>query len=99
MRLSAFFLGLLPFVLADVHKLKLNKIPQTAGNPELESLYLAEKYGSQHQNPLLGAGGAGRRLEQQNGESLYWSQAAINGGHEVPLSSMRIIATCTSASY
>ncbi|KAK7470604.1 aspartic proteinase precursor [Stygiomarasmius scandens] len=78
--------ALLPFVvLADVHKLKLSKLPPTHSNPELESLHLADKYGgSSRQSPLLGAGGAGRRF-RQGGDDLYWTQQQINGGHNVPL--------------
>ncbi|KAF5369929.1 hypothetical protein D9758_001011 [Tetrapyrgos nigripes] len=79
-------LFLLPFVVADVHKLQLKKLPPALNNPELESLHLADKYGgSAPQSPLLGAGGAGRRFKQ-GGDDLYWTQAQVNGGHNVPLS-------------
>jgi len=93
MILSPLFLALLPFVTASgVHKLKLQKIPSAASNPELESAYLAEKYGalSQAQFPLIGAGGSGRRVQRpnmKNGEQLYWTQDEIKGGHGVPLTS------------
>ncbi|KAK0491075.1 aspartic peptidase A1 [Armillaria novae-zelandiae] len=85
-------LALLPIVSATdgVHRLKLKKLPPTVNNPELESLYLAEKYGVpvHPQMPLMGAGGAGRRVDsapsQKDGE-LFWTQEMINGGHGVPL--------------
>ena len=86
---------LLPFVAADLHKLKLKKLPSAASNPALESAYLAEKYGNgQTQLPLMGLGGAGRNVRlgrpaHQDGEELYWTQNDFNanGGHSVPLSS------------
>jgi saccharopepsin len=63
-----------------------------ATNAELESAYLAEKYGAPQsgQLPLLGAGGSGRRMKRptmRNGEQLLWTQEQINGGHPVPLTS------------
>ncbi|KAF8655275.1 hypothetical protein AX16_003175 [Volvariella volvacea WC 439] len=82
-------LGLTPAVsAAGVHKFKLQKIPSVASNPELEAAYLSEKYGSVYQSPLMGAGGAGRRVSRpayQNNEQLYWTQE-VQGGHNVPLS-------------
>jgi saccharopepsin len=84
--------ALLPLVsAARIHKLKLHKLPPTASDPLLESAYLAEKYGvaPQLQLPLIGAGGAGRRVgrpSMRGGEQLYWTQEAIKGGHSVPLS-------------
>jgi saccharopepsin len=87
-------LSLLPFVSADgLHRLKLKKLPTVSTNPELESAYLAEKYGApaQPQVPLMGAGGAGRRfsrLRKQSGEDLFWTQEDLKGGHSVPLSSV-----------
>ncbi|KAL1660288.1 aspartic peptidase domain-containing protein [Schizophyllum commune] len=87
MILTSLFLGLLPAVYAEVHKLQLQKIPATVGNPELESLHLAEKYGvvNEFQTPLMGAGGAGRRLKNDAGEDLFWTQEHVKGGHGVPL--------------
>lgn len=89
MKLLPLFLGLLPLVCADrLHKLKLHKIPSVATNPELESAYLAEKYGAA-QVPLLG--GSGRRMRRptmRNGEQLLWTQEQANGGHPVPLTSI-----------
>jgi hypothetical protein len=84
---------LAPLASAAVHKLKLQKIPHANIDRASETQYLAEKYGAQsiHQQPLMGAGGAGRRIScprQRNGENLYWTQEAIQGGHGVPLSSM-----------
>jgi len=78
---------LLPLVSAELHRLKLHKIPPVANNPALETAYLAEKYGVQAQAPLMGAGGSGRRLRPNNGEDdLFWTQEqSINGGHNVPL--------------
>ncbi|EEB89464.1 hypothetical protein MPER_12434, partial [Moniliophthora perniciosa FA553] len=61
----AALLPLIPFVTADVHKLKLQKLPPAQSSPELEALYLAEKYGGRTpQSPLLGAGGAGRASDR-----------------------------------
>ncbi len=77
----------LPFASAEVHRIKLNKVPPVLGNPELETLHLAEKYGAaQPQSPLVGAGGSGRRL-RKGGNDLFWTQEEPNGGHNVPLSS------------
>ncbi|KAL0579702.1 aspartic proteinase precursor [Marasmius crinis-equi] len=85
MKLSTVFLSLLPFVLADVHKLKLEKLPPSLPNPEFEVLHLAEKYDSvSPQTPLMGAGGQGRRFRK--GDDLYWTQEMLKGGHSVPLS-------------
>ncbi|KAG6837444.1 hypothetical protein H0H93_009538 [Arthromyces matolae] len=78
-------LALLPFVSAGVHKLKLKKLAPAPSNPALETAYLADKYGDSLQSPLLGVGGAGRRLNRpssKDGEQLLWTQ----GGHNVPLS-------------
>lgn len=88
---SPLVLALLPFASAAVHKLKLHKLPPVApnANPQLETAYLAQKYGVQSQLPfIMGSGGAGRRLQQQNSEGLYWTQEEIQGGHSVPLTSM-----------
>ncbi|TFK75870.1 aspartic peptidase A1 [Pluteus cervinus] len=75
---------------ARIHKLKLQKIPAAAFNPELEGAYLAEKYGVAGQAPLMGAGGVGRRVSRpthQDGEPLFWTQDGVQGGrHGVPLS-------------
>lgn len=94
MILSPLFLSLLPLVAAaaGVHKLKLQKLPSAASNPDLESAYLAEKYGAplQSQFPLMGAGGSGRRFPRpsmKNGEQLFWTQEQLKGGHGVPLTS------------
>ncbi|KAJ4478154.1 aspartic peptidase A1 [Lentinula aciculospora] len=76
----------LPFASAEVHRVKLNKVPPALGNPEFEALHLAEKYGApQRQAPLAGFGGAGRPLRQGN-DDLFWSQELIKGGHSLPLS-------------
>jgi len=76
----------IPFVSAEVHKLKLNKVAPALGNPELETLHLAEKYGvPQRQAPLAGAGGSGRRLRQGD-DDLFWTQDELKGGHSLPLS-------------
>ncbi|KIL70023.1 hypothetical protein M378DRAFT_68030 [Amanita muscaria Koide BX008] len=88
MIISALVLCLLPFTSGKVHKLKLQKIPPVAYNNQLETAYLAEKYGSVSpvQLPLMGAGGSGRHLQFDNkGEELYWTQEQITGGHGVPL--------------
>ncbi|KAF8974534.1 endopeptidase [Flammula alnicola] len=90
MILSPLFLALLPFVAASgVHKLKLQKLPSAASNPELESAYLAEKYGApQAKFALMGAGGSGRRVPRpsmKDGEQLFWTQEELKGGHGVPL--------------
>ena len=82
MLLTPYFLALVPFVAASgVHKLKLQKLPSAASNPELESAYLAEKYGgapgSLVQLPLMGSGGSGRRVQRpsiKDGEQLFWTQ-------------------------
>ncbi|KAI0750805.1 aspartic peptidase A1 [Daedaleopsis nitida] len=84
-------LVLLPFVAADVHKLKLKKLAPAATNPALESAYLAEKYGGA-QTPLMGTGiGRDVRLSRpsvKDGEELFWTQDEFTaeGGHNVPLS-------------
>ncbi|KAG5732375.1 Vacuolar protease A [Termitomyces sp. T112] len=79
-------LALLPLAsAAGVHKLKLKKLQPSNNNPALEGAYLADKYGASVQSPLMGAGGAGRRLNRhtsQDGEQLLWTQ----DGHNVPLS-------------
>ncbi|KAG2071478.1 hypothetical protein BDR04DRAFT_1135029, partial [Suillus decipiens] len=77
MLLSVFAVTLvvLPFTLASVYKLKLNKLQVSPGHA-LETAYLTEKHGAQtlHQQlPLMGAGGAGRNLcllteEEFNGD-------------------------------
>jgi len=76
---------LLPFASAEVHRLKLKKLPSVSSNPSLEGAYLAEKYGApsaQNQIPLMGAGGVGRRFGNPVGDDkTYWTQ----GGHDVPL--------------
>jgi saccharopepsin len=84
----------LPFAAAadGIHRLKLQKLPPTTNNPSLESAYLAEKYGLQStsQVPLMGVGGAGRRISrpsQMDGKELFWTQEAVMGGHGVPLTS------------
>lgn len=91
---------LLPFFStaeAGVHRLKLHKLPRVANHRDLETAYLAEKYGVQGQTPLMGAGGAGRQLRMdkpafnEEGEELLWTQhqQQLNkGGHGVPLSSV-----------
>lgn len=93
MLLSPLFLALVPVVAAaGVHKLKLQKLSSAASNPELESAYLAEKYGAppSTQFPIMGAGGSGRRVQHpsmKDGEQLFWTQEQIKGGHGVPLTS------------
>jgi len=81
-----------PLVVAAerVHKLKLHKVEQTASNPQFEAAYLAQKYAANtfNQLPLMGAGGASRRLANpisQDGEQLFWTQEDLNSGHKVPL--------------
>ena len=83
---------ILPFIAAEgVHKLKLKKMPTTANEyaPDHEVMYLTQKYGGQV--PILGAGGAGRRVPVRPAESdLYWTQdqqEILKDGHGVPLSS------------
>jgi saccharopepsin len=86
---------LLPFAAAadGVHRLKLKKLPPTSSNPDLESAYLAEKYGvAQSQTPLMGSGGSGRKVRLgrpgQDEDELFWTQELLTkGGHGVPLSS------------
>ncbi|KIY49248.1 Asp-domain-containing protein [Fistulina hepatica ATCC 64428] len=87
MLFTALFLGLLPVaVFADLHRLKLKKLPPADSNPELEASYLAEKYGGRvQQMPLMGAGGSGRRLKSADGQDLFWTQEMLKGGHDVPL--------------
>ncbi|KAL4241985.1 peptidase A1 family protein [Abortiporus biennis] len=82
---------IIPLAAAEgIQRLKLHKLPPSAGNPALESAYLADKYESQL--PILGAGGVGRKLRlsrptHQDGEELFWTQDEFNanGGHSVPL--------------
>ena len=88
MKFLAVLAVLLPLVAADLHRLKLQKIPPATSNPVLETAYLAEKYGGSSQAPIMGAGGSGRRLRLDGGDDLYWTQEeAIKGGHGVPLTS------------
>lgn len=101
--LAPVVVGLLPFVAeAKVHKLKLQKLTSAPSNPQLESSWLAEKYGApaQPQAPLMGAGGAGRRIarpSQQNGETLFWTQEEqAQGGHHVPLTSQSNVQLSTT---
>jgi saccharopepsin len=77
----------LPFTSAEIHRLKLNKVPLSLGNPELETLHLAEKYGApQRQAPLAGFGGSGRPMRMGD-DDLFWTQEELKGGHSLPLSS------------
>jgi len=94
MIISPLFLALIPFasVAARVHHLKLQKLPPSVANPQLESAYLAEKYGApqpESQMPLMGAGGAGRRFDRPSHdgeETLFWTQQQQgDSGHSVPL--------------
>ena len=81
-------LALLPFVSAEVHRLKLKKVAPTIPNPDLESLYLAEKYGAAApQVPVISSPSRILRQFNRNGEPIYWTQDDVNGGHKVPLSS------------
>lgn len=84
---------LVAFSSAEVHRLKLNKVSPAQRNPELESLHIAEKYGSvlypQRQVPLAGADHSGRLLRQTpGGDELFWTQEQVKGGHSAPLRSM-----------
>ena len=76
---------LLPLVAAEVHKLKLHKIPFEPRDPALEAAYLAEKYAGS-QMPLIGAGGVGRKLRTTECVG-GGSQREVQGGHPVPLTS------------
>ncbi|PSR73403.1 hypothetical protein PHLCEN_2v10695 [Hermanssonia centrifuga] len=88
MRLSTLVpLLAVPLVAAQgVHKLKLKKVPPAINSPDLETAYLAEKYGGQV--PMLGAGGVGRNLRDSrpSEDDLFWTQETLSGGHNVPLS-------------
>lgn len=96
-KLSSLLL-LLPFVAADVQRLKLKKMPTTASeySPDHEVMYLTQKYGG-GQVPIFGAGGAGRKVLASPADSdLYWTQGqqdALKGGHGVPLTSTLFIAS------
>lgn len=89
---AAAALLLAAFTSAEVQRLKLNKVSSTQRNPELESLHIAEKYGSvypQRQAPLAGADASGRLLRQTpGGDDLFWTQEQVKSGHSAPLSSM-----------
>jgi saccharopepsin len=82
-------LALLPFAsAAGVHKMKLDKMPVDlqSFNPEAESVFLSQKYGSQttmRTPPYL------RFARPSSNQGLLRSQgdAIVNGGHQVPLSS------------
>lgn len=82
----------LPLVSAGVHKLKLQKLPTASHDLAQETAHLAHKYGGMGQTPLVGTS-SGRHLrynrpsQNENGESLLWTQDEFNGGHQVPLSS------------
>ena len=95
---------LLPFVAADgVHRLKLKKLAPATSNPQLESAYLAEKYGGFAQTPLVGSSiGRNVRVSRptvKDGEELYWTQDEFTaeGGHNVPLSSKWTRDQCFSS--
>jgi saccharopepsin len=80
---------------ADVHRLKLKKLPPASQDPVKEALYLRQKYDTTPQLPLMGAGGVGRKFPPAKNagkdDNLYWTQEqqdVINkGGHGVPLTS------------
>lgn len=79
---------LLPLAAANgIHRLKLKKLPPTIGNIDLESAYLAGKYGGRtdayNQVPLLGSGRNGRVDRPCHNED----ELRMNGGHSVPLTS------------
>ena len=74
---------LFSLVAAEVHRLKLHKIPRENRNPLLEAAYLAEKYGDA-QSPLFGSGGLGRNIVA--GEPID-GKYVTSGGHTVPLTS------------
>ena len=93
MRCLASLLVLLPLTAAEVARLKLHKIPQVSQNPDLETAYLASKYGvARPQSPLMGASGFGRRLRVGNqGEDFFWTQdGAKKSGYTVPLTSTSV---------
>ena len=84
MKYLASLLVLVPFVTAEVARLKLHKVPQVSKNPALEITYLASKYGvARPQIPLMGV--------DDQGEDLFWTQGeAAKLGHTVPLTSMSL---------
>ncbi|KAF9055316.1 endopeptidase [Hymenopellis radicata] len=76
-------LTLLPLVAAGgMHRMKLQKIPPSTRNPELESLYLAKKYAAPSQSlpPLMGAGGVGRHFD-----APPRGAETAKGDHNLPL--------------
>lgn len=86
--LVPFLFALLPLSQAKVHRLKLKKLPPAASSPDLEALYLAEKYGlPQQQKPMMAASRINRPASNQDGEPLFYTQEELKGGHRVPLSS------------
>lgn len=92
MQLTAAFLLLLPFVSAEVQRVKLHKLPQTADNRIHEVAYLAEKYGAGDQlsmNSLDTQIRYSRPTHDEEGKDLFWTQdqEVLNGGHSVPLTS------------
>jgi saccharopepsin len=80
-------LALLPLALAETHRLKLHKLPATIPNPELESLYLADKYGATVQPEQIPLISSPSRPVYKDGQPIYWTQDDLKGGHKVPLSS------------
>ena len=88
-------LALLPiFASAEMHRMKLQKIPYAPDANERFSTdvaHLAIKYGGQI--PMGGFGGSGRKVagEAVKDDSLYWTQNQqdmfAKGGHGVPLGS------------
>ncbi|KAJ7590976.1 endopeptidase [Mycena floridula] len=82
--LTSVLVALLPvqLALAGIQRLPLKKLPASSSSPEIESLYLAEKYGA----PLkpqksFTAGRLTRPVSSSPEDNLFWTQ----GGHSVPL--------------
>ena len=89
--LSGVVLAFLPFVSAAIHRLPLQRLPRTIHNPDVESLYLAEKYGAPQQQSLNAPHIS--RPTTLNGEQLFWTQEDVKEGHRVPLTSL---SSCTN---
>jgi len=84
--LTSVLAALLPvqLALAGIQRLPLKKLPSSSSSPEIESLYLAEKYGApMTPQKSFTAGRLTRPISSSPADDLFWTQNG--GGHSVPL--------------